>query len=473
MDGDTYGGSAWMAQFFQLLNAAAAQNINLADLLGYYTEGAEPATPDPTENDALDAIWANRPDLKEFYDNAWGEGQYDPREAVRNWLAMTDEIQDPAPGDQMGLGPEQGRHFDPNDPMGGDPFELGGPAVTTNPRDPLAYALAQGYVQPGSEGSEGEQVPTLEREIAEANQQYQNAMLELQQGAQDLQRELNLSNQEFQLALQEADHLFELQLHGETLAFEQEKFAFQQKYQMDQLDWQKFVDTKTLELQARQLEQSGKLDDAQIQYWHDQIELERYATDLDAELRREEMDIDKVWKEGQLAQGERELDIKEQLGQGQLGLGYLELLGSMRGPDNWMQYWNVQRNAQNTQLPAWASALLGNVQQTPAFQGAGTGVPEGMSGIQGAPDAMMQQGGIQLQPTGDAAQQTFAAMSKPFVQGHQVTPAQWASLNPSEQAGLGSVIEYQGGYMPDWMQSMMKAAPKVGQGAGGSYFQGW
>jgi len=450
MDGDTYGGYAWIAQLLSALNAAASQNINLADLLGYYTEGAEPATPDPTENDALDAIWANRPDLKEFYDNAWGEGQYDPREAVRNWLAMTDEIQDPGPTPEGQLS--------------------GGPAVTTNPRDPLTYALEQGYVQPGSEGSEGERVPTLERE------QWESEFLRQQGLDEEAIRQFNeqLQLQREQLAQQNeqwnAEHLRKLGLDEEAARQWQEEF-----------ERQKGLDAEETRRWNEEFLRQRGLDEEAIRQFDANLEWQRYQLGEDTRrwqaeyLRQQGLDAEAVrqW-EAEHALRQQELELKGQLGHGELGLGYLNLLGSLRGPDNWMQYWNVQRNAQNTQLPAWASALLGNVQQTPAFQGAGTGVPEGMSGIQGAPDAMMQQGGgIQLQPTGDAAQQTFAAMSKPFVQGHQVTPAQWASLNPSEQAGLGSVIEYQGGYMPDWMQSMMKAAPKVGQGAGGSYFQGW
>jgi hypothetical protein len=482
-DGDAYGGYAWYQQWLDALNAAAAQNISLADLLGYYQQGYEPAQ-EPTEEEALDAIWAARPDIGDA-------GNLGSREAIRRWLATTSEI---------GEGES---------------------------RNAVDFAKSRGLVEATPEVP-GEEVPTLAREVAEANQEYDSKVLDLEQAKLDLEKELRLGDREFQLALQEADNLVDLKIHGETLAFEQAKQAFQEKYQLEEFEWTKFIDTKMLELQVRQLEQTGHIEAEKIAVAREQLGLERYQTDVDVELKNRELDIQQSWNQGQLSLAERaqtlqeraqeyeqltdqrdylrqlgldeeairqweaehgldekalalqealgmgelglggrELDIKEQLGQGELGLGYLNLLGSLRGPNDWMQYWNVQRNAENTQLPAWASALMGNVQQTPAFQGAGTGT----MGVQGAPSG----GGIQLQPVGGGqAQQNFANMGQPFVQGHQVTPAQWNTLNPSEQAGLQSVIEFQGGYAPDWIQNMMRAAPKVpGGGGGGSYFQGW
>lgn len=133
---DTYAGSGWLQQQLQAIIESAMANLNLAELLGWWTEGAEEARPEPTENEALDAIWAARPDIKVFYDENWGADKYDPREAVRNWLYISGEGKD---------------------------------------KSPVQYAIEKGLVKPASAGTEGTKTPTLAREQWEAAQKGSEA----------------------------------------------------------------------------------------------------------------------------------------------------------------------------------------------------------------------------------------------------------------------------------------------------------
>ncbi len=474
-DGDVFGGAGWMQQFLDMLYNAAQQQYLRDVATGYITEGYEEARPAPTENEALDAIWQNRPDLKTLYDKNWGKGKYQPRDAVRDWLGMTREI--------------------------------------TGSRDPVQYALSQGWVQPGTEGKEGTKVPTLEREEWEKEFLRQQGLDEeaIRQWDEqmDLAREQQDEatrqwNEEFgrqagldEEAIRQWNAQFERQTGLDEEAKRQWNEEFLRQKGLDeeairqwqaQFDYQRQVDAQAQSNYEREFLRQQGLDEQAIREWEAEYGLAERGQTLQEQiaewqqmnadrefLRQQGLDEESIrqWEAehgldtrryelerelglGELGLGARELDIRERLGQGEQALGYLGLLGSLRGPQDWMQYWNVQRQAQNTQLPQWAYTLMSG-QQMPAFQGAAGAVETG----------------IQLAPSEGQAQQNFAAMGQPFAQGHQVTPAQWQSLSPSEQAGVQSVIEYQGGYMNDWMKNMLAAAPKVGGGAGQSTWGGW
>jgi len=139
-EGIAYGGTAWYEQLQQaiadLVNAELSKQLGT----GYVTTDYRGA---PTEEEALHAIWNNRPDLKTFYDKLWGKDNYEPIHAVRNWMEITDEE-----------------------------------AVTALGRDPLAYALDRGYVLPGQEETTEK---TVERESMEANRalQYMNLLAQV------------------------------------------------------------------------------------------------------------------------------------------------------------------------------------------------------------------------------------------------------------------------------------------------------
>jgi len=130
---------------------------------------------------------------------------------------------------------------------------------------------------------------------------------------------------------------------------------------------------------------------------------------------------------------------REQM-QGSQALQYLSLLASQRGPQDWISYWNTVRNAQQTNLPAWAQALAQNL-NLPAFQGPTT-VPPSVPG-QGAP----------------ATGTTTEGGTMPTISPIQITPQQYNNLLPSEIAGLQGLVEQSGGWMPDFLAQMQRAWP--------------
>jgi len=129
--------------------------------------------------------------------------------------------------------------------------------------------------------------------------------------------------------------------------------------------------------------------------------------------------------------------LERQLGEGNLGLQYLNLLSQQSGPQDWIKYWNTTRNAQQTNLPAWAQALSQNL-NLPAFQGPSTAPPG------------FEQGSGQMP--------TFNPL--------QITPQQYGNMLPSEQAGLQGAVQAQGGHMPDFLTQMMNAWPTGRAGKG-------
>jgi hypothetical protein len=230
--------------------------------------------------------------------------------------------------------------------------------------------------------------------------------------------------------------------------------------------------------------------------------------------------------------GRGSLDVDRQ----NLGLGYLDLLGSLKGPEDWVQYANSQRAGEQTSLPAWARMLTEGM--TPAaFQGASgpstpasipgmlqpTAMPTApttpatgglasrnvnMSFLPGAPNPntggltpgnvnMGMQGwanprltqpdhsaGVQIgasqQPTALAGgqslqQQAAASMPQwmaPLMQGHSVRSDQFQNLQPFERSMLAGAVNANGGNFDDWLYQLQQAAPK-GQATGQSFWGGW
>jgi hypothetical protein len=72
------------------------------------------------------------------------------------------------------------------------------------------------------------------------------------------------------------------------------------------------------------------------------------------DLQRQQLEMARQGMMG-YANGAPTMD-REQM-EGSLGLQYLNLLSQQSGPRDWVSYWNTVRGAQNTNLPAWASAL--------------------------------------------------------------------------------------------------------------------
>jgi len=185
-------------------------------------------------------------------------------------------------------------------------------------------------------------------------------------------------------------------------------------------------------------------------------------------------------------QWQQQFGEQTQQGREQTGLQYMQLLSGLKGPGDWLNYWNVTRAAQNTELPAWA-AQLAQGRAMPAFQGAqGTinpnnvwlqpnqpairvptdayqyAAPQATGVAPAQAPALAQQMAAMYGGAAPTAQQATWRPTLPTIQAHQVTPQMWNSLVPSEQQGLIAMIEGQGGWGPDWMQQMQNAWPKGG-----------
>lgn len=464
---DVFGGSGWFAQQFQAALEAALLEFQRQQATGYIKTGTSPTA---ARRQALQAIWDARPDIKALYDKNWGKN-YDPLKAVEDWLSWTPEVQTPGPTPDGQLGDMRYK----------------------NPRDPIEYAVSQGLMDRPEPQQERK---TLEREQFEADEEYRNKMLELQERSYDLQEELQLNDHEFQQMMAEADRLFQREIHDDKMAFERAKQAFEEKYALESFEFEKLMRTKELDLETRKLELSGQVHADTMALEQQKLNFQRYDTDLQAELRREQMEIDRQYNQGQLELGQGELALgrdrlaaETALSQQRLGLDYLTLLAAQRGPQDWLSYWNTVRGAENTNLPAWAASLVQG-QTQPLYQAAsGPMQPfQGFMGVGPAPYAMPQdmQQGIAGMPTGQPApeqqsmQQGGMMPQQPMQQGpgalpyiapNMVTPQQWNRMLPSEQAGLQGLVEAQGGYMPDWMRQMQALWPK-GQVTGISFYGG-
>jgi len=137
-----------------------------------------------------------------------------------------------------------------------------------------------------------------------------------------------------------------------------------------------------------------------------------------------------------------------------LGLNYLQLLSSLRGPRDWLQYGNVTRAAQDqgSAVPGWAQALVGQ-QSLAAFQGQGT--PQGYWNTPG-----MSPGQALLTPySGGGGAMGGGGTTPGEVSGQAALPqqAQWAA--PQDYQGRGGVAPVpMGGQQQalptDWMQQL-------------------
>ena len=185
---------------------------------------------------------------------------------------------------------------------------------------------------------------------------------------------------------------------------------------------------------------------------------------------------------------EREVaEWNRELQQQGLGLNYLNMLSSLRGPADWVQYANTVRAAEGSQLPAWAQSLVQG-QNIPQFQGAGDG---GYQSIWNQP-AQSAQAALGQQPVGGAGggnQGTDmyyggpAQFSAGVVPGQQVAAgavpgqqaampnwaqqlaqnpqsirySQWNAMLPFEQQMLGGALENEGQDFGTWVQQMQRS----------------
>lgn len=394
-NGEVFGGQAWGAGQLDALVQAVMQQLAYAGTFGYGYPGMAAPTA-PTRSDALMAIWQNRPDIQAFYQQNWG----DPAEAegeLWNWRPQ-DAIEN-----WLGMTGE----------------------LTEEQRgDPMAFAIQQGWLVDYS-GMVRE--PTLPREEAEAR---------WKEADRQYLRSIGLDEQ------QQENYLEEVAYRERRDAIDDER-ALREWERVDKLDAEavrQYNLNRQDELTRRATEDEqwdrqfarvAGLDEAALRQFE-----QTHALNVRAQEQVE------TYQTGQLG-----------LQQQQLGLGYLGLLSEQRGPQDWLSYWQTQRRAEQTGLPAFAQALAAGT-GLPAWQAPAPGIP--LAG-QPAPVAAPAAGGVP----------SFAA---PLPQ--QITPQQWFNMYPSEQAGLQGIVEQygpQGGYWPDYLQQMQRSWP-TGQATGISYF---
>lgn len=496
--GTVYGGQNFFGTQLDAIIQAIVQRLMEADLMGYLNVGEQQGIPRATEAQALRAIWqARQEDLKPFYDENWGEGNYSPEDAVRNWLEITSED---VPGRR-----EDGTI------------------------DPIAAAEEWGYVPRAQEAKEGTREPTLEARRFEYQQELDENMMALEREKLLLQETLGLNRLELDemlgtLELQikketalnanereiernelarelgigrlELDRMIatkELDLQTEALAFDKYRYASDHELAQRAMELEEEIQRGNLgvsrELAAIQrLQTTGELD-----LKNRQLELDRMLGLQRAETDRYSAETDRLGVEGELLLGQRQLewaqeegrerlrqdwerlgldrylgergldleemlgmsdialrrelglgdlDLTRELGRGELGLGYLQLLGQLSGPRDWVKYANIQRAAAQTQFPEWANRLASG---------------QGFAPFQGAQDLSIQgQLGGLAQPSGNtplAAQgvpQWGGSLAGELMQSVQganltLTPEQQAQL-AAERANLAP--------MPAWAEGL-------------------
>jgi hypothetical protein len=166
-----------------------------------------------------------------------------------------------------------------------------------------------------------------------------------------------------------------------------------------------------------------------------------------------------------------------ELQQQQLGGQYLNTLASLKGPADWVQYANIVRAAQNSQLPAWAQALVGG-QNIPQFQGAGGGYQsiwnQPAQNAQAAYGANPFAQGQQQVPGQQIPGQQMVAVDPAQQQAAQANWAQQLAQNPQsirynqfnnmlpfEQQMLQGALENEGADYQTWLQQMQRSwAPR-------------
>jgi hypothetical protein len=319
--------------------------------------------------------------------------------------------------------------------------------------DPIQYASDQGWMPQGQAygGYQWAQL-YLQSAIAAANQAYQHAVL---QGQNEQQAKDN--------AWREAQAELERQMavgyvNGQpTLAMQQLQQTGQ--YQSGLLDLQR---------QQQQLTASG------MSGW----------MGGSPTLEREQ------WMTGQTGYYNGSPTMGREQMEGNLGLQYLNLLSQQSGPRDWVNYWNTVRGAQNTNLPAWATALQQR-QNLPAW-GANYGQQQGS--VQPWQNATLMQGQQQAsyglspnyQPSPNAVQPYQRATSgyvQPDTSGWGMTgtlPAQsggiqgaYSAENLPGESQAGADQRY--GLSPNYQPSSNAVQPY--QRATGGYVQpdtsGW
>lgn len=426
------------------------------------------------------SIWNARPDLKAFYDQAWGAGSYSIDDAVNNWLSMTDE-----------------------------------PDVIAAGRDANAYAAKMGLptVESAAVKDPGDMQKTVERERMEGTLGLSYGAL--LQGLSGPENYVQKAQTEAALAGSRSPEWFKdvaqrtgLPEYGSVGYNVPTGFGAAGAQQIANMPaapatgidpnantpegMQTTIDREQMEesqrLQYAAMLASKKGPNDWTAYWNNTQgyapsntpgwiqglmqgkvgpAFQAYGT---APIAQQPPVVPDVAPQGPVLLDENNVDPLTGLGYNALGTRYWKggptVVGEY-GPEivnapPGSQIYNAQETQQMTQpqyqMPSWVA---------PVMAPSGPLVPQ--------PQQTANTGGIRFStgnapatkaPNLAAAQQALAEVAGtgstgltniPY--GHKITYAQWAAMPPSVRAGLQSNVEAQGGFWEDYMDAMQKSWP--------------
>ena len=244
-DGDVFGGSNWFAQQLQAAIQQAMLEFQRQQATGFIQP--REAQAGPGRDEAMQAIYAHRYDIGQFYDENWGEGSGTPIQRMENWLSITTE-------------------------------EVG---------DPITFAADQGWIElpeaaAGGNG-DGEAQETVERYRAKKDVELREAGLALEKDRLALSESMGISQQELDQALAEADLLLRKDIYLSADEREQERNNLARKLGTSRLRLDRLIATQQNTLAVERLT------------------FDRYRYDTDAALAVRVQDLNEQIQQGNLA----------------------------------------------------------------------------------------------------------------------------------------------------------------------------
>lgn len=185
-----------------------------------------------------------------------------------------------------------------------------------------------------------------------------------------------------------------------------------------------------------------------------ELQLQQAALGISSDQFDQQMALERQTAQWQQDYQQAALDLQRQTADqstqqyyASLGLNYLELLSSMRGPSNWVQYANTQRAASQSEVPAFLTALKNNLSLA-GYQAPSSDADSSQSSAEQWAQALLN---------GTATTADYSGLTAPLPQ--QISSTQWANMAPSEKSMLESLVEAGGGYWEDYVQQMQAAWP--------------
>lgn len=427
------------------------------------------------------SIWDARPDLKAFYDQAWGAGSYSIDDAVKNWLSMTDD-----------------------------------PEVIAAGRDANTYAASKGLptVQTAAVTSPGDMQKTVERERMEGTLGLSYGAL--MQGLSGPEKYVQKAQTEAALAGSNSEQWFKdlaqrtgLPAYGSVGYDVPTGFGAAGAGQVANAPatgvdpnanlpagMQKTIDRDQMEesqrLQYAAMLASKKGPNDWTAYWNNTQgyapsntpgwiqglmqgkvgpAFQAYGT---APTPQPTPVVPEVEAQAAIPLDQNNVNPLTGLGHNALGTNYWrggptvvgeygpEIVNAPAGS----QIYNAQQTRQMTtpqyQMPSWmptvftqGGPMVARPQTTTNTGGIklSTGNDPVQTGAQAASSVATAQEQLAAAPTTT----TTPLPNIPY--GHKITYAQWAAMAPSARAGLQSNVEAQGGWWDDYVAAMQKSWP--------------